>query len=65
MSTKNRGFASMDKELQRAIAKKGGLAVSRNREHMSNIGRMGGEKSGEKRGQRKEQSHDTTGTSTT
>lgn len=65
MSTKNRGFASMDKELQKAIARKGGLAVSRNREHMANIGRMGGEKSGESRGQRKEQSHDTTGTSTT
>ena len=68
--TKNRGFASMDREKQREIASKGGRAahqqgtaheftpdearaagrkggerVSRNREHMSNIGRLGGEAS--------------------
>lgn len=64
MSTKNRGFASMDKEQQRAIAKKGGQKVSLDREHMARIGRMGGEKSGESRGQRKERNNDTTGTST-
>lgn len=66
----NRGFASMDPEKQRQIAreggraahekgkahqfspeeariagKKGGEAVSKNREHMSRIGRKGGEHS--------------------
>ncbi|MBC7740927.1 MAG: stress-induced protein [Bdellovibrionaceae bacterium] len=70
-STSNRGFASMDKELQRRIAsqggraahqqgtaheftseearlagKKGGEAVSQNREHMAAIGRKGGAASG-------------------
>jgi len=44
--TSNRGFASMDPELQRKIAQKGGEAVSRDREHMSMIGRKGGEASG-------------------
>jgi len=44
--TSNRGFASMDPETQRKIAQKGGEAVSRNREHMSMIGRKGGEASG-------------------
>ena len=64
----NRGFASMDREKQREIARKGGRAahergsahqfsseearmagrkggqtVSRNREHMAQIGRKGGE----------------------
>ncbi|MBF6613013.1 MAG: stress-induced protein [Chloroflexi bacterium] len=39
----NRGFASMDEAKQREIARKGGAAVSRNREHMSAIGRKGGE----------------------
>ena len=37
-----RGFAAMDGEKQRKIARKGGEAVSQNREHMSNIGRKGG-----------------------
>ncbi|HEY0678757.1 MAG TPA: KGG domain-containing protein [Chitinophagaceae bacterium] len=41
-----RGFASMDPEQQREIARKGGAAVSENREHMANIGRKGGEASG-------------------
>jgi uncharacterized protein len=39
-----RGFASMDPERQRAIARKGGEAVSRNREHMAAIGKKGGQK---------------------
>jgi general stress protein YciG len=47
--TANRGFASMDPEQQRAIARKGGLTVSRNREHMAQIGRKGGEASGAKK----------------
>ena len=42
----NRGFASMDPERQRAIARKGGETVSQNREHMAAIGRKGGESSG-------------------
>ena len=41
----NRGFAGMDGELQRKIAQKGGEAVSQDREHMSQIGRKGGEAS--------------------
>jgi uncharacterized protein len=50
--TSSRGFASMDPEQQRAIARKGGEAVSGNREHMSAIGRKGGEASGGKRSSR-------------
>ncbi len=38
-----RGFAAMDKTLQKEIARKGGAAVSRDREHMASIGRKGGE----------------------
>ena len=41
----NRGFASMDDDKQRKIAQKGGEAVSQDREHMSQIGRKGGEHS--------------------
>lgn len=47
--TSNRGFASMDPELQRQIARKGGEAVSSNRQHMAAIGRKGGEASGQGR----------------
>jgi general stress protein YciG len=43
--TSNRGFASMDDDKQRKIAQKGGEAVSQDREHMSQIGRKGGEAS--------------------
>lgn len=50
--TANRGFASMDREQQRAIARKGGLAVSQNRQHMAEIGKKGGESSGESRGKK-------------
>lgn len=38
-----RGFAAMDPQAQREIAHEGGEAVSRNREHMSEIGRRGAE----------------------
>ena len=44
-SNGNRGFASMDDDKQRKIAQKGGEAVSQDREHMSQIGRRGGEHS--------------------
>lgn len=44
-----RGFAAMDDNKQREIARKGGEAVSRNREHMSEIGRKGGESRGKNR----------------
>lgn len=37
-----RGFAAMDGEKQREIARKGGEAVSNNRAHMAEIGRKGG-----------------------
>lgn len=40
--TSNRGFASMDPEKQKEIARKGGLAVSQDRKRMSEIGRKGG-----------------------
>jgi general stress protein YciG len=53
----NRGFASMDSEQQRAIARKGGNAVSRNREHMAEIGRKGGNASGTARKKRKDESN--------
>jgi uncharacterized protein len=55
--TANRGFASMDAEQQKSIASKGGKAVSRNREHMAQIGRKGGEASRTARKKRKEQSN--------
>ena len=42
----NRGFAAMDPREQREIARKGGAAVSQDREHMAAIGRKGGEASG-------------------
>jgi general stress protein YciG len=48
--TSNRGFASMNREQQRAIAKKGGEAVSRNRAHMAAIGSRGGEAVSKNRG---------------
>lgn len=48
--TSARGFASMDPEQQRQIARKGGEAVSSNRQHMAEIGRKGGEASGGGRG---------------
>ena len=41
-----RGFAAMDENTQRKIAQKGGEAVSRDRQHMSQIGKKGGEASG-------------------
>jgi uncharacterized protein len=50
--TANRGFASMDPERQREIARKGGATVSQNREHMAEIGRKGGEASGNSRSNR-------------
>ena len=42
-NTRNRGFASMDLLKRREIARKGGQAVSRDRDHMAAIGRRGGE----------------------
>src|SRR5688572_22793414 len=48
--TSNRGFASMSPEQQRAIARKGGEAVSRNRAHMAAIGSRGGEAVSKNRG---------------
>lgn len=38
-----RGTAAMDPETRREVARKGGLAVSRNRQHMAEIGRKGGQ----------------------
>jgi general stress protein YciG len=47
--SEERGFAAMDPEERRRIAEKGGETISKDREHMSEIGRKGGEASGEKR----------------
>lgn len=47
--TAARGFASMSQSAQREIARMGGAAVSGDREHMSRIGRKGGEASAESR----------------
>jgi uncharacterized protein len=58
MEKKKQGFGAIDPEQQRAIARKGGEAVSRNREHMAAIGRKGGERSGEARSKQKEQRDD-------
>jgi general stress protein YciG len=44
-----RGFAALDPEERRKIAEKGGQTVSKDREHMSEIGRKGGQASGETR----------------
>jgi general stress protein YciG len=38
-----RGTAAMDQATRKEVARKGGLAVSRNREHMAEIGRKGGQ----------------------
>jgi general stress protein YciG len=45
-----RGFAAMDPEKRREIARKGGAAVSQNRDHMASIGRKGGEARSRNRG---------------
>lgn len=58
-----RGFAAMSNEDQRAIARKGGEAVSRNREHMAAIGRKGGEASAVSRGASSKRSGNTTNSS--
>ena len=47
--SEERGFAAMEPGERRRIAEKGGETVSKDREHMSEIGRKGGEASGEKR----------------
>lgn len=39
----NRGLASADPKTRMEVARKGGMAVSRNREHMAAIGRKGGQ----------------------
>ena len=49
-----RGFAAMSEEERRKIAEKGGEAVSKDRRHMSEIGRKGGEASVESRDRRDE-----------
>lgn len=38
-----RGTAAMDPQTRREVARKGGLAVSRNRQHMAEIGKKGGQ----------------------
>jgi general stress protein YciG len=43
LKTSNRGLASADPKTRAEVARKGGEAVSRNREHMAAIGRKGGQ----------------------
>ena len=38
-----RGTAAMDPQTRQEVARKGGLAVSRNRQHLAEIGRKGGQ----------------------
>ena len=52
---KRRGFAAMDEEKQREIARKGGETVSRNREHMAEIARLGVEARRKKKLQEKQE----------
>jgi len=40
--TKARGTAAMTPETRQEVARKGGLAVSKNKQHMADIGRKGG-----------------------
>lgn len=42
MENKKRGFANLDPAIQREIARRGGLKVSSNKEHMRTIGKLGG-----------------------
>jgi uncharacterized protein len=44
VKTSNRGLASADPKTRAEVARKGGEAVSRNREHMAAIGRKGGQR---------------------
>ena len=41
----NRGLANADQKTREQVARKGGEAVSRNKEHMAEIGKKGGEHS--------------------
>jgi uncharacterized protein len=41
--TATRGLASADPKTRAAVARKGGEAISKNREHMAMIGRKGGQ----------------------
>ncbi|MGK5088346.1 hypothetical protein WDW86_12370 [Bdellovibrionota bacterium FG-2] len=38
-----RGTAAMDPDTRKEVARKGGIAVSKNRQHMADIGRKGGQ----------------------
>lgn len=49
MAISDRGFASMDPQKQRKIARKGGKTISADRKYMSKIGRKGGLVSGRAR----------------
>lgn len=49
MERSKKGFASMPIEQRREIARKGGLAVSKNIEHMRKIGQKGGQNSKRKK----------------
>lgn len=44
-SSHNRGLANADQRTREEVARKGGEAVSRNKEHMAEIGKKGGEHS--------------------
>lgn len=49
MESKKRGFASMDPEKQREIARSGGKAIANNPDHMKTIGKLGGKKTSQNR----------------
>lgn len=50
MADERRGLAAADEETRVRVARAGGEAVSRDREHMAAIGRRGGQASGGRRG---------------
>lgn len=46
---KKRGFAAMDKDKQREIARSGGKAIATKSDHMKEIGKLGGKKTSQNR----------------
>jgi len=55
-TTSKRGLASATEATRARVARSGGQAVSRNREHMSQIGQKGGSQSGKQSRTRSQES---------
>ncbi len=52
MDNNRRGLANASKDMREEVARMGGEAVSKDREHMARIGSRGGERSAENRSRR-------------